>query len=487
MMSLLRRKAESGMGPHGRSAFRYSSVVETLAVLAVLIAANRIFGFAAWGYLDIQPHPFWAIVVLIAIRYPFREGLVCASLPALAYALFVVFPSEGDYFFLTTNLFSDYKEPILFVVVGGVISGYTEHLTRRTEALRDRLQAREEEMASLGERNRATQEALNKLELRIAGQSTSMVDLFGSLSQTRSMTPDEIKLNLMAVLRQYLNMAQGKYYDVERGQPVRGRLLSEDGRVTEVGPPAGEDFILTEAQRLKHVAYLGQFAQSADFDAYRASSLLAGPLLNDSGEAIGLVGIEKMPFLDYNPHSFKLFGTILSWWASALDEGIRLQTLREESVFNEELGLYNFAYFWGRLNQEFRRARRFSIPLSLSLIRIDQFDGVAQEKQRDLVVTVARVIARNVTELEMASCYKTEDTVALVFPFLMAPDAEEKVRKIAAEINAFGFQPYQDADERLALSWSVADFQIGMEDFGQLITQAESGLETPCEKAGSDG
>ena len=459
--------------------FRLSSVVETFLFLLGVYAVNRAMHPGSHGYLGVHPHPYWIIVILIAIRYPFREGMICSALVSLAYTLFVVFPDEGVYYFLTINLFSDFRDPLLFLVVGGIISGYTEHLVRRTEVYRGRLVERDTEMEVLEERNNAATEALQKLELRIAGQFTSMVDLFGSLSKTKVMGPDEIKANLLDVMRQYLNVEQCAYFDYERENLVAACQLGQGEDAAEAEVQTEGDFILMEALRTRRVAYLGHFTQQSDLERYRGSSLLAGPLLNASGKVMGVVSVGAMPFLDYNPHSFKLLETILGWWANVLEEGARLRELRERSVFDEELGLYNFTYAWNRMAEEFRRAVRFSIPLSLALLRIDDYEDVPAGKRMDLRVALARIITQQVTELEMVSCYKSDDTIAVTFPFLMGADAEEKLRQIDAGVSAYGLQPYGDSDRTLALSWVAAGYEIGMKSFEELVERAEAGLGPP--------
>ena len=47
--------------------------------------------------------------------------------------------------------------------------------------------------------------------------------------------------------------------------------------------------------------------------------------------------------------------------------------LNRNSILDESSGIYNLRYFEMRLNEEFDRARRYNIPLTLLLVEIDEF------------------------------------------------------------------------------------------------------------------
>ena len=465
-----------------RRRFRWSSVVETLLFLAALLFLNHLVHPEYRGYLSVHPHPFWAIILFISIRYVFKESMLCALITASVYSFFIVFPAQGSFHFSALDLFSDFKIPLLFLIAAGLISGYAQHLVERTEVLRSQLRHMSQEMHELKDKNQAAAQALRRLEARIASEFTTILDLFEEAALIKQTSPAQIKRNLLEALVQYLNVEQCSYFDVERGHLVKSFSIGSNDEGQADHPP-DQDILLVEALRSTQVAHLSQFAQQADLESYQGSSLMAGSLRSATGEVMGLVSIDKLPFIDYNPHSLKLFGTMLKWWSSILDEANRLRELRAKSVFNEELELYNYTYFAGRIFQEFERARRFSLPLSLSLVRINAFDQVPSEKVDELRRTLARIMHEMLTELEMASCYKDDALVAITFPIMMAVDAEERMGQLVEQIDAFAFHPYQDPEKSLSLSWSIADYEIGMQSPEDLISKVEQNLERLADSA----
>ena len=459
---------------------RWISVMETLVFIAVVLGCNFAFYPQDRGLIGLYPHPFWAIVLLISVRYGFKESVLSAACAAAAYSFFVFFPAQGTFHFSALSLFTDFRDPILFLLVAGAVSGHTQHLVEFTAILRARLLDSEREVNAGRDRNQALNQALRRLEGRIAGEFTSILDLSQELAKTKGLPASEVKRSLLDVLADYLKAERATYYDVERGRLTRLFSLGEDTEQNQHRDPA-EDIVLTEALRGGEVAHLGHFVQQNDFQNYAGVSLLAGALHNAAGETTGLVAIEQLPFIEYNPHTFKLFATILEWWSASIEETEYLEDLRARSVFNAELGLYNYTYFNSRLSQEFERARRFSLPMSLSLLRIERFEEIDDRRRNEVLHTLAQIISGEISALEMAACYHRADTIALSFPIVLADDAEEKVQRIIASIVAYDLHPYQDAAVALSLSWSIADYQIGMESERDLIAQLEQSVHGPDE------
>jgi polysaccharide biosynthesis protein PelD len=470
--SLFRLDRKPGWG------FHWTSLAETVLFLAAVLAFNFLVTPQDPGYLSVEPHPFWAIILLISIRYFFKESIISALVVAGVYLYFIVFPAHGTFRFSTITLFTDFRDPLLFLIVAGFISGYTQHLLERTYVLRSRLRAKEQEIAELNVKHRAANQALRRLEGRIASDFTSILDLFTELARTKQMKPEQIKRNLLEVLTRYLNVRQVSYYDLDHNQP-RWLFANIDGREVQqraVPQPQSQDFLLGQALNTREAVHLGAFTQQQDLEQYQGLSLLAGALRGAADNPIGLVSVESIPFIDYNPHTFKLFNTILQWWGNVLDETQRLAEQRLQMNYDEALGLYSYRYFSTRIAQEFERARRFSLPMSLALLRIDHFAQVRPEKLEELRLVLARIINAVISELEMAARYRSEDLLAISFPIAMADDAEKRMREIVAQIHTFDFHPYQDPAIPLVLSWAIAGYEIGMASHQELIARIEQQL-----------
>jgi len=464
-----------GSSGRGRG-YRWTSLVETVLFIAVALVVGHLVLPDDPGYLSFDLHPFWTIVILASLRYGFREAVACAAVAALVHTWYIATPPGAVFHFSALSLFADFRDPLLYLVVAGVNSRFTQHLVERTLVLRRQLVENSEHTAELEEANRAASEALHQLESRIASELTSILDLFGELARTKQMTAGQIKAHLLEVLAEHIHSERGVVYDYERGRLVRRHVSG--GAVDEGRAVNGEaDVVLRESLRTADVVHLGQFTGDPDPEQWSGGTVLARALRTEEGEVLGVVGVEAMPFVDYHPHTFKLFGTIVEWWSRILDERLRLDELRSRSVYDEELGLYNYAYFANRMEQEFERARRFSLPISLCLGRVQNWDDISPERTGALRQTLARIVSECVTELDLVAAYRADDTLAVAFPISMAADAEARLGAIAEQIERFDFSPYTDGERRLAMSWSTVEYEIGMESFDEMAAKAEAAME----------
>jgi len=70
-----------------------------------------------------------------------------------------------------------------------------------------------------------------------------------------------------------------------------------------------------------------------------------------------------------------------------------LKEVEDQSVTDKLTGLYNVRYLESRLKDEFKRAERYSEPLSCIVIKIDKFDELSEEHGREFIEEVLKDFA----------------------------------------------------------------------------------------------
>src|SRR5690348_8045892 len=66
--------------------------VEIVIGLGLIVAINLLFFRTDnWGFFDANPHPFWLIILPIAVRYGALPAYTAGLLAAALYILFVIF------------------------------------------------------------------------------------------------------------------------------------------------------------------------------------------------------------------------------------------------------------------------------------------------------------------------------------------------------------------------------------------------------------
>lgn len=164
-----------------------------------------------------------------------------------------------------------------------------------------------------------------------------------------------------------------------------------------------------------------------------------------------------------------------------LKEVRKLQRLAEELAIKDGLtGLFNYRYFWQRLEEEILRARRFHHPVSLIIADIDYFklynDLHGHLLGDALLRGVAEVLQGNVRTIDVVARYGGEEFVIILVQTGKeeALNVAEKLRK-AVEEKTFPFQESQPGGN-LTMSFGVATFPMDAKDPDGLIKRADDAL-----------
>lgn len=99
----------------------------------------------------------------------------------------------------------------------------------------------------------------------------------------------------------------------------------------------------------------------------------------------------------------------------------------------------DFKTFYKRLNYELRRARRYSRPLSLILVAIDQYESISLKigpAARDAAVqAAARLLLSSIRDVDIAGRCR-EDTFGVILPETAGPGAEIAAERIRTRMEA---------------------------------------------------
>src|SRR3989338_9860480 len=101
-------------------------IVEILAGFVLLTIVNFLFFRDDWGYLGIQPHPYWFPILLMVTYYGLKEGLYTAFFYAVVYFIFYYIKNK----FAIESFFS-FKvlgQPFLFIAVGFLLGQMNQTL-----------------------------------------------------------------------------------------------------------------------------------------------------------------------------------------------------------------------------------------------------------------------------------------------------------------------------------------------------------------------
>lgn len=279
---------------------------EVVLLLGVLSAVNL-----AWperpGFVGVEPHPYYGVVLLVTVRYGFVAGMGGAALASALYFAQLVIgldaPSWRDF------LAFEYARPAVVMGAGAALVGLVAdgHL-RRVRALEETLDALRAERGSLARDQARLRDVNAELAERVSRADSTLPVLYRYVRRLNVADQGGIHAALVDVLRDAMGARQASVYTVDGG-----RLTKSAGG----GPPMPR---LTEPAVRRLLA--GQVLTLRDVAAGPGEApplFMAGPLREGpEGPVVAVLTVDDIDFERYTQAALRLFRVLVDWAAYSL-------------------------------------------------------------------------------------------------------------------------------------------------------------------------
>ena len=467
---------------------RYLAYVEILLGLGALVAVNSIFFPNRPGFVGVDPHPYWAVIVLVAARYGSPAGYVAGGLSALLYLAAVALAAGSvsgvDFLDPRTVL-----EPVLFFLAGAVVGELREAQKRSHRGLAQRYDELEENVRDLAERYLASMELNRELERRIVNQTSTVTTLYEAARaldglDIRELTPAVLELAGSFIEAEscslYLRREGG--FVLEAARPSGGSA----GRPEELDTTRGLPALVLGERRTATAREL--ISEATPSRILRQEMLMATPLLSEDRDVMGILVVEKMPFLRFTPAAVKLFALLGDWASSALQRALRFQQTRDRNIEDEVTGAYNHSYVLKRLGEEIERSRLYGVPLTLVAVRVEGYEEIPPVKVPGVLRTLSFVFRHGTRTIDVLGKHADEGTFLFVLPHVSNEEGAALADRLRREVSAFGFKPFDD-ERSLAVVPGVASFSEDTPNAEALVEDALRAVEgtVAADSRGRDG
>lgn len=182
---------------------------------------------------------------------------------------------------------------------------------------------------------------------------------------------------------------------------------------------------------------------------------------------------------------YKLCQLIANISANALENAILFESVQAAQEYFEDMairdgltGLYNHRHFYDRLEEEFSRASRYNMPLSLVFFDLDDFkriNDVYGHTCGDMVLKkIGQVLKSVARESDIPARYGGEEFV-IVLPNTDKQGAFDLACRIHSIIRSHRFE--QLSGKQVTISVGVATYVDGnLPSFNDLVSIADEGL-----------
>ena len=416
---------------------------EIILGYALLVVVNFFLFRKEMGYVGVNPHPYWIIILLLATRYGYKAGLWSGLTGAILYLVL----SQGQK--LSMDVMTDFemlifKEPLLFIVVGGVIGEIREIQKRVHAELVEDYEELKKTHDTLKTHYSALSEAKQELDGTIISQKDTISTLYDAAQALRSLKENDVYPAVLGLLKNYIGAEAASIYAWHDNNLKLKGSIGDDRieRPQSAETDAGMMGLAIKAGKL--VSIKAVMAHEENRGYLQSGILICAPIIDTTGKLYGVINVEKLPFVKFNPLTLRMTSLIADWCGSALENATIFQDVKDRDITDEATGAHSSAYLIKRLNEEFQRARRYKTPLSVMIVDLVGFNDFLDEKKDEIMSITSQIIQKMVRGVDLLFRVTTPGRYVLLLPNTDLAGARILNGKLLQEVEAFKFQVTED-------------------------------------------
>lgn len=413
--------ADSSRTP--REAPFWSPLVEIALFIGAVLLADIVWG-SGDRFAHVEPHPFWAIVLLMAVHYGTREALIATTVSSLA-LLAGNLPAqslEQDIHSYSVHIFI---RPLLWMVAALVLGELRVQQKRQHKDALEHLNAAERRVGLLAHAHKDLTNANQRLETRLAGQLRTATGLFEAARSLETLEPTKVIAGAIELVSMALHAKAFSLFlldgdtlvlAAEQGSARKQPIVERYGTATPLFQAiVGRQRTVSVATPAGEAALMGQ-------------GLIAGPLIDpSSGKLVGMLKVEEMAFLDLNVSSLQTFKTMCDWIAAAYCNAVAHKATQIE---DEVTRLYGMTYLDRQSDYVAELARRFGFDLTLLLFRVE-VETLTDEQKREIPQALGDIARKVLRRTDMVFSHEPFGTQ---FAVLLPGAPPENVSAVAVKL-----------------------------------------------------
>lgn len=430
------------------------------------------------AFFGLDPHPYWIGVLLFSVRYGLAAGAAAGAVAAVCYLTIV-------WYTLEPYLFSDltfYALPGWFLLIGTMIGAAVSHYRQQRD------QARSAELESTAHID-ALQEALAlkaqitaQLEERIVTQTSSLISVYEGARKFSAVSEAELYPGILDYLATVLEADAAALH---LRTPDGWRLACTHGWQPDAPREphrAADTGLIGLAGTQNRIVSLRDFAQpgmpTAALPQF-GDAIVAGPLRDgEEGAVIGVVSIQKIPFLKLTSSTVTLFSFLLNWAARSLAQSRYIRGLQAHAIVDPQWDVCTAGYLARRGLQEFERSQRYYLPLSYGAIRLRLPATLPPRQQQRMRYLLGQLLIRTVRDIDLVGLADADGSDFHILWLTASPSQVDAqcalIRDRFAELQHAPPAPHNAPNlfAQCELQCQVAHFTPQCADFSALKTAA---------------
>jgi hypothetical protein len=347
----------------------YNYFLEIFGFLAVITTVNLIWARDNMGFVGVSPHPYWIVIIAVTLKYELRQAMDAVIVSSLMYFLMtILFHGVQPSQFLEFQFF----KPIILFIVLGVFGGQVRTgQNQKLRALQEEKEKLEKKYANLRKQTDELAKIKDELSQRIVGQSSTVSTVYELAKQMNILDIDSLIPSGLDFIVQIVGAQKCSFYQLEDAEL---KLVEKVGWTTDderkYQNNSHDELVRQALENQRVVALTEAFEQQLEDapEKVEANVVMSAPIFVGAvKKPYGVVNIESIPFLKFNPDSIKLFSLISDWISHTLTLAFEIEGFGKLADKSEEFEQYikeNFrgVFDFGKSLSEMREGASASMP-----------------------------------------------------------------------------------------------------------------------------
>ena len=415
---------------HKRFAGLRSAALIEMGIFFVIALLIDLFFLDGNRYWPMEPHPFWVVVILMAVQYGTSEGVLSAVIASVI-LLFGNMPEmQTDQYNYWLHVFS---RPLMWVVAAVIVGELRQRHIREREYLYAELREAQRREETISNSYVKVKDIKEKLELRIASQLRASVDTYRAAKAIEKNHPNDV-----------LNGVQELVHSVLQPKKFSVYLLGSEGLDSTItyGWQADDRFAQkfdSGSQLYKEVIGGQKVLCVANADHQKVlgdQGVLAGPLIdNETGEINGMLKIEQTGFMDLNLSTIEAFHSICEWVGMAMVNARKYQDAKESSLVNPDLNLMSNGYFRQYTDYISALGKRVGFAVNMLVVQLVNAEKLSSEQRVKAARALSEASKTALRSVDMAFDYQKDgQEYSIVLPATNRAGAKIVLEKLEEEL-----------------------------------------------------
>lgn len=383
---------------------RFSAIKELLLGLILLTVVDALF-FGGDRFWAVNPHPFWIVVLLMAVQYGTAEGLLAAVTATLFYLVGNI-PEikEGQNHY--DWMFSLAVNPVLWVIAGWILGELRQrHIRERNTLMRD-LDDSQQREGLIAESYSFVKNRKEALEVQVSGQLSSSIEAYRAAKAVETLDPKSVMQGVERLVSSVLGAQKFSLYifhvnklsaTILHGWAPSDTFAQEIDSFSPLYQAViGQQELLVVANEQHEVSLDGQ-------------GIMAGPIMDpESKRVIGMLKIEQMEFTTLSLSTVETFRALSEWIGTALVNARNYQNVKSDAIVNPDRNLLSYSYFKRQSDYMSKLAKRVGFSLTMLVIKLNDIKNLNDADRITLGRQIGESVKAALRNVDLAFDYQTD-------------------------------------------------------------------------------